>query len=78
MGRTDRANIGKKTKFFSRKKLLFDDNSNSPSIKLLSSISISSIEKIEIIKSSGSVAYGDGATGGVINIVTNGRSVNIC
>ena len=44
--------------------------------QLLSSISISSIEKIEIIKSSGSVAYGDGATGGVINIVTNGKNSN--
>ena len=44
--------------------------------QLLTSISISSIEKIEIIKGSGSVAYGDGATAGVINIITNGKNSN--
>ena len=38
--------------------------------QLLSSISPDSIEKIEIIKSSGIVTAGDGANGGVINITT--------
>jgi iron complex outermembrane recepter protein len=38
--------------------------------QLLSSISLDSIEKIEIIKGSGSVEYGDGANAGVINILT--------
>ncbi len=38
--------------------------------QLLSSISISSIQKIEIIKSSGIVIGGDGANAGVINITT--------
>lgn len=41
---------------------------NSP--QLLSSIPVASIERIEIIKGSGSVAQGDGAMAGVINIVT--------
>jgi iron complex outermembrane receptor protein len=36
-----------------------------------SSIPLESIERIEIIRGSGTVLYGDGATGGVINIVTN-------
>jgi len=40
--------------------------------QLLSAIPIDSIEKIEIIKGSGSVEYGDGANAGVINIVTKG------
>ncbi|WP_458701328.1 TonB-dependent receptor plug domain-containing protein [Sulfurospirillum sp. 1307] len=40
--------------------------------QLLSSIPIDSVEKIEIIKGSGSVEYGDGANAGVINIVTKG------
>lgn len=38
--------------------------------QLLSSIPVASIERIEIIKGSGSVAQGDGAMAGVINIVT--------
>lgn len=38
--------------------------------QLLSSIPVASIERIEIIKGSGSVAHGDGAMAGVINIVT--------
>lgn len=38
--------------------------------QLLSSIPLSSIERIEIVKGSGSVAQGDGATAGIINIVT--------
>ncbi|MDX4012556.1 TonB-dependent receptor [Aliarcobacter skirrowii] len=44
--------------------------------QLLSSISIDSIEKIEIIKGSGSVRYGDGANSGVINIVTDKKNSN--
>jgi len=40
------------------------------SAPLLSSISLSSIEKIEIIKSSGIVIAGDGANAGAINITT--------
>ena len=36
--------------------------------QLLSSISLDSIEKIDILKGAGSVLNGDGATGGVINI----------
>lgn len=36
--------------------------------QLLSSISLDSIDKIEILKGAGAVANGDGATGGVINI----------
>ena len=36
-----------------------------------SSIPLESVERIEIIRGSGTVLYGDGATGGVINIVTN-------
>lgn len=38
--------------------------------QLLSAIPIDSIEKVEIIKGSGSVEYGDGANAGVINIIT--------
>ncbi len=38
--------------------------------QLLSSIPLDSIDKIEIIKGSGSVEYGDGANAGVINIIT--------
>ena len=35
-----------------------------------SAIPISSIERIEIMRGSGAVLYGDGATGGVVNIIT--------
>ena len=42
--------------------------------QLLSSIPIESVYKIEILKGSGSVEYGDGATAGVINIYTKGYS----
>ncbi|MBW2018238.1 MAG: TonB-dependent receptor, partial [Deltaproteobacteria bacterium] len=35
-----------------------------------SSISLDQVEKIEIIRGAGSVVYGDGAVGGVINIIT--------
>ncbi len=42
-----------------------------------SSIPLESVDRIEIIRGSGTVLYGDGATGGVINIITNksGRQV---
>lgn len=36
-----------------------------------SAIPLESVERIEVIRGSGSVLYGDGATGGVVNIVTN-------
>ena len=36
-----------------------------------SAIPLESVERIEIIRGSGTVLYGDGATGGVINIITN-------
>ncbi len=36
-----------------------------------SSIPVESIERIEVMHGSGTVLYGDGATGGVINIITN-------
>ncbi|MGJ0298194.1 TonB-dependent receptor [Aliarcobacter cryaerophilus] len=44
--------------------------------QLLSSIPLESIEKIEILKGSGSVRYGDGANSGVINIVTDKKNAN--
>lgn len=42
---------------------------------LLSAISVSSIEKLEIVKSSGIVVGGDGANAGAINIITKKKSV---
>ena len=48
--------------------------------QLLSSVPLLSIERIEIIKGSGSVAQGDGAMAGIINIVTKdqtGGALNI-
>ncbi len=47
--------------------------------QMLSDIPLESIKKIEIIKGSGSVEYGDGANAGVINIITkdfNGATVS--
>lgn len=41
------------------------------------SIPIDSIERIEIIQGGASVQYGNGAVGGVINIITNGGKRNI-
>jgi iron complex outermembrane recepter protein len=38
----------------------------------LSSIPIESIDRIEIVRGSGAVLYGRGATGGVINVITKG------
>lgn len=37
-----------------------------------SSIPLDSIERVEIVRGSGAVLYGNGATGGVINIITKG------
>ena len=44
------------------------------SSQLIGSIPLHSIKKIEIIRGSGSVQYGDGAMAGVINIVTKNYS----
>ena len=41
------------------------------------SIPLDSIERIEIIQGGASVQYGNGAVGGVINIITNGGAKNI-
>lgn len=41
-----------------------------------SSIPLSSIERIEILRGSGAVLYGGGATGGTINIITKGPRPN--
>jgi iron complex outermembrane receptor protein len=38
----------------------------------LASISLASVERIEILRSSGAVLYGSGATGGTVNIITRG------
>lgn len=45
-------------------------NTNDLAAPDLSYIPLSSIERIEIVRRSGAVQYGDGATGGVINIIT--------
>jgi iron complex outermembrane receptor protein len=45
-------------------------NNNDSSGVQWSAIPFSSIERIEIMRGSGAVLYGDGATGGVINIIT--------
>lgn len=42
----------------------------------LASIPLSSIERIEILRGSGAVLYGGGATGGTINIITRGALPN--
>ncbi|WP_108060683.1 TonB-dependent receptor [Poseidonibacter lekithochrous] len=44
--------------------------------QLLSAVPLDSIEKIEILKGTGSVQYGDGANAGAINIITNGKYEN--
>ena len=38
----------------------------------LASISLGTVERIEILRSSGAVLYGSGATGGTVNIITRG------
>ncbi len=40
----------------------------------LASISLGTVERIEILRSSGAVLYGSGATGGTVNIITRGPS----
>ena len=47
-------------------------NENELSTTKLSAIPLQSIERIEILRGSGSVLYGGGATGGTINIITKG------
>lgn len=44
--------------------------------QLLSSISIGSVERVEILKGAGAVAYGDGANAAVINILTKQGTYN--
>jgi iron complex outermembrane receptor protein len=47
-------------------------NENDLSTTRLSAIPLQSIERIEILRGSGAVLYGGGATGGTINIITKG------
>ncbi len=47
-------------------------NENDQSTTKLSKIPLQSIERIEILRGSGTVLYGGGATGGTINIITKG------
>ena len=47
-------------------------NENDLSPTKLSAIPLQSIERIEILRGSGAVLYGGGATGGTINIITKG------
>ena len=47
-------------------------NDNDLSSPRLSQLPLSAIERIEIVRGSGAVQYGGGATGGVINIITKG------
>lgn len=52
------------------------ENELTPAV--LSSVPIESVERIEILRGGASVLYGEGATGGVINVITrNGRSSGI-
>jgi iron complex outermembrane receptor protein len=58
---------------FSNTLILVDgvkQNTNDQSAPNLGYIPLASIERIEIVRRSGAVQYGDGATGGVINIIT--------
>lgn len=43
---------------------------NELAVALLSSISIDTVDRIEIIRGGSSVLYGDGATGGVVHVIT--------
>ncbi len=45
-------------------------NENELTNAVLSSIPVDTVERIEIVRGAGSVLYGEGATGGVINIIT--------
>ena len=49
---------------------------NEQAVALLSSIPIDTVERIEIIRGGSSVLYGDGATGGVIHIITKRGTLN--
>ncbi len=49
---------------------------NEQSTAILSAIPIDTVERIEITRGGASVLYGDGATGGVINIVTKRPGAN--
>ncbi len=55
-------------------------NINSPSLGTadLAMIPLNNIERVEVVKGSGSLLYGTGASGGVVNIITKGpeRGVN--
>lgn len=51
-------------------------NENDLSTTNLAAIPLQSIERIEILRGSGAVLYGGGATGGVINIITRGPQPN--
>ncbi len=51
-------------------------NENEQANTLLSSIAIDTVERIEITRGGRSVLYGEGATGGVINIVTKRPELN--
>lgn len=52
---------------------------NSPSLGLadVSKIPLNNIEKIEVVKGSGSLLYGTGAMGGTVNIITKGPKKDI-
>ncbi|OWY38310.1 TonB-dependent receptor [Xenophilus sp. AP218F] len=53
-------------------------NTNDLASPNLGAVSLASIERIEIVRGAGSVAYGGGTTGGVINIITkSGSSVGV-
>ena len=47
-------------------------NENELTSAVLSSIPVDTVERIEIVRGAGSVLWGEGATGGVINIITRG------
>lgn len=49
-------------------------NENELANTVLSSIPVDSVERIEITRGGSSVLYGDGATGGVINIITRAKA----
>ncbi|HUK04983.1 MAG TPA: TonB-dependent receptor [Burkholderiales bacterium] len=52
-------------------------NENDLSSTKLSAIPLQSIERIEILRGSGSVLYGGGATGGTINIITRAAKPSV-
>ena len=52
-------------------------NENDLSTTKLSAIPLQSIERIEILRGSGSVLYGGSATGGTINIITKGPKPSV-